>query len=239
MEALDLAGFVRGAGAVALLPRRWWATSGSKALPAPLGEPPRRRDDRRAYEPGLRPRARCSTTRASTPPAARRRLLRERGDVAEDDRLVAAARRSGSRARGGGHSYGGYSAVPGGVVVDVSRMTASRSARPEQATVGAGAKLIDVYAGLSQHGVAIPAGSCATVGIGGLTLGGGIGFLSRKLGTTCDNLVGLDARHSRRAGARLLGARERRPLLGVPRRRRRQLRHRHRVPRSGRQPIAS
>jgi FAD/FMN-containing dehydrogenase len=57
--------------------------------------------------------------------------------------------------------------------------------------VGAGAKLIDVYAGLAQHGAAIPAGSCATVGIGGQALGGGIGFLSRKLGTTSDNLLSL------------------------------------------------
>jgi FAD/FMN-containing dehydrogenase len=66
------------------------------------------------------------------------------------------------------------------------------SARPgHQAVVGAGARLIDVYAGLWQHGVTIPAGSCATVGIGGQALGGGVGFLSRKLGTTSDNLLSL------------------------------------------------
>ena len=57
--------------------------------------------------------------------------------------------------------------------------------------IGAGAKLIDVYAALAGHGAVVPAGSCATVGIGGQVLGGGIGLLSRKLGATCDNLLSL------------------------------------------------
>jgi len=73
----------------------------------------------------------------------------------------------------------------------VSRLAAVTAQPGRPALVGAGAKLIDVYAGLAQHGVTIPAGSCATVGIGGQALGGGIGFLSRKLGTTSDNLLGL------------------------------------------------
>jgi FAD/FMN-containing dehydrogenase len=55
-------------------------------------------------------------------------------------------------------------------------------------TVGAGARLIDVYAALWGHRLTIPAGSCPTVGIGGSTLGGGVGFASRKLGLTLDNL---------------------------------------------------
>ena len=113
--------------------------------------------------------------------------------TADVRRTVAWSRRHGIRlaARSGGHSYGGYSSVGGGVIVDVSRM-AKVSARPgHQAVVGAGARLIDVYAGLWQHGVTIPAGSCATVGIGGQALGGGVGFLSRKLGTTSDNLLSL------------------------------------------------
>jgi FAD/FMN-containing dehydrogenase len=110
--------------------------------------------------------------------------------VADVEKTVAWSRRHGIRvaARSGGHSYGGYSSAPGGVVVDVSRL-ARVTVRPDhRAAVGAGAKLIDVYAGLAQHGVAIPAGSCPTVGVGGQVLGGGIGFLSRKLGATCDNL---------------------------------------------------
>jgi hypothetical protein len=57
--------------------------------------------------------------------------------------------------------------------------------------VGAGALLIDVYDRLAKAGATIPAGSCPTVGVGGLALGGGIGFASRKLGTTADNVLAL------------------------------------------------
>jgi FAD/FMN-containing dehydrogenase len=51
--------------------------------------------------------------------------------------------------------------------------------------------MIDVEAALANRGRAIPAGSCATVGVGGLALGGGVGFASRKFGTTSDNIVSL------------------------------------------------
>ena len=57
--------------------------------------------------------------------------------------------------------------------------------------IGAGAQLIDVYSQLFAHGVTIPAGSCATVGIAGLALGGGVGFTSRAFGLTCDNVESL------------------------------------------------
>jgi FAD/FMN-containing dehydrogenase len=90
--------------------------------------------------------------------------------------------------RSGGHSYAGYSTTSG-LVVDITRMNAvSVNASTGVATVGAGARLIDVYAALAQHGLVLPAGSCATVGIAGLTMGGGIGVLGRKFGLTCDNL---------------------------------------------------
>ena len=56
----------------------------------------------------------------------------------------------------------------------------------KSAFVGAGRRLIDVYAPLAAKGLTIPAGSCATVALGGLALGGGIGLASRKLGTTAD-----------------------------------------------------
>src|SRR5207244_11131777 len=85
----------------------------------------------------------------------------------------------------------GYSSAPGGVVVDVSRLGHISPQAGHRVTVGAGARLIDVYAGLWGEGVTIPAGSCPTVGIGGQALGGGVGFLGRKLGTTSDNLLGL------------------------------------------------
>ncbi|MDX6477803.1 MAG: hypothetical protein QOG29_390 [Gaiellaceae bacterium] len=88
--------------------------------------------------------------------------------------------------RSGGHSYAGYSLATG-VVVDVSRLN-KVALGSGQATVGAGAKLYDVYATLAAHGVTVPAGSCPTVGIAGLTLGGGHGYSARKLGLTCDSL---------------------------------------------------
>jgi FAD binding domain/Berberine and berberine like len=93
--------------------------------------------------------------------------------------------------RSGGHSYGGYSTCRG-VVVDVTRMsgvTVDHAAGT--ASVGAGARLIDVVQALFVEGVAIPAGSCPTVGIAGLTLGGGHGFSGRAWGLTCDNVVSL------------------------------------------------
>jgi FAD/FMN-containing dehydrogenase len=91
-------------------------------------------------------------------------------------------------ARSGGHSYAGYSTC-NGVVVDLTRMsgvTVNHAAGT--ATVGAGARLIDVDEALFQQGVMIPAGSCPSVGISGLTLGGGHGFSGRKYGLTCDNI---------------------------------------------------
>jgi len=92
-------------------------------------------------------------------------------------------------ARGGGHSYAGYSTTTG-LVVDVTRMNVVQvNASAGNALVGAGARLIDVYAAVAQHGMVIPAGSCPTVGIAGVTLGGGIGVLGRKFGLTCDNLL--------------------------------------------------
>ncbi|MET9495810.1 FAD-binding oxidoreductase [Streptomyces sp. NPDC006552] len=90
--------------------------------------------------------------------------------------------------RNGGHSYAGWSSGDGRLILDVSRMKAVRAFGGE-AVVGAGAKLIDVYRGLAAKGVTIPAGSCPTVGISGLTLGGGHGVVSRAYGLTCDSLT--------------------------------------------------
>jgi FAD/FMN-containing dehydrogenase len=94
--------------------------------------------------------------------------------------------------RSGGHSYGGYSAGPG-LVIDVSPMNAVTSDTTQMtAVIGAGTQLIDVYDQLSGAGLLLPAGSCPSVGIAGLTLGGGIGVVGRKYGLTCDNLVAVD-----------------------------------------------
>jgi FAD/FMN-containing dehydrogenase len=92
-------------------------------------------------------------------------------------------------ARSGGHSYAGYS-TGDGLVVDVtalSRVTIDASAGT--AVVGAGTRLIDLYAAAAGHGVAVPGGTCPTVGIAGLSLGGGQGVIGRKFGLTCDSLI--------------------------------------------------
>jgi len=93
-------------------------------------------------------------------------------------------------ARCGGHSYAGWSSGSG-LVLDVGKLNGV-SASSGGATVGAGARLIDVYTGLADRGVTIPAGSCPTVGVTGLTLGGGIGVTGRAYGLTCDNLTGAE-----------------------------------------------
>jgi FAD/FMN-containing dehydrogenase len=94
-------------------------------------------------------------------------------------------------ARSGGHSYAGYSSTTG-VVIDVSRLSSiTVDTVAGTASVGAGARLMDVYRALAAHGVTIPGGSCPSVGIAGLTLGGGIGYSGRKLGLTCDSLRAL------------------------------------------------
>lgn len=98
------------------------------------------------------------------------------------------------RIRSGGHSYEAYSLVNHGIVIDVSALNAvSWNADTGIATIGAGAKLLDVYEALWNAGhVTIPGGSCPTVGIAGLTLGGGFGLVSRKFGLTLDALESLD-----------------------------------------------
>ncbi|MBZ3907820.1 MULTISPECIES: FAD-binding oxidoreductase [Streptomyces] len=90
--------------------------------------------------------------------------------------------------RNGGHSYAGWSSGNGRLVIDVSKLNKIRASANE-AVVGAGSKLIDVYRALAAKGVTIPAGSCPTVGVSGLTLGGGHGVTSRAYGLTCDSLT--------------------------------------------------
>jgi FAD/FMN-containing dehydrogenase len=92
-------------------------------------------------------------------------------------------------ARCGGHSYAGWSSTSG-LIVDVTAMSGV-SVSGGTATVGAGTRLIDFYSGLADQGRAVPGGSCPTVGISGLTLGGGIGVVGRAYGLTCDNVQSL------------------------------------------------
>jgi FAD/FMN-containing dehydrogenase len=90
--------------------------------------------------------------------------------------------------RSGGHSVAGRSSTDG-VVLDVTPMR-SVTVADEVATVGAGVRLGDLYDALASQGLTIPAGCGPSVGIAGLTLGGGLGILGRKHGLTCDHLLG-------------------------------------------------
>jgi FAD/FMN-containing dehydrogenase len=93
------------------------------------------------------------------------------------------------RLRSGGHSYIGASIGPG-LVIDLRPLASiAVDSAAGTATIGAGAALVDVYAELAGHGVSIPAGSCPSVGLSGLTLGGGIGVVARRYGLTCDRLI--------------------------------------------------
>ncbi len=89
--------------------------------------------------------------------------------------------------RSGGHSVAGRSST-NGIVIDVTPM-GSVSIAGDVATVGAGVRLGGLYDALAEHGLTIPAGCGPSVGIAGLTLGGGLGILGRKYGLTCDHLL--------------------------------------------------
>ncbi|MGA8248830.1 MAG: FAD-binding protein, partial [Nocardioides sp.] len=92
--------------------------------------------------------------------------------------------------RSGGHSYPGWSAGDGALVVDV-RPLHRISLTGTTATVGAGASLVQVYDALGTRGRGSAGGSCPTVGIAGLTQGGGVGVLTRAHGLTCDAVTAL------------------------------------------------
>jgi FAD/FMN-containing dehydrogenase len=93
--------------------------------------------------------------------------------------------------RAGGHAYNGASTSRHAVVVDVRALDGVRYAGGI-ATIGPGARNIDVYARLSRHHVTIPSGSCPTVGLGGLATGGGVGLAGRHLGLTIDRVRAYD-----------------------------------------------
>jgi FAD/FMN-containing dehydrogenase len=92
--------------------------------------------------------------------------------------------------RSGGHDYAGYSTCNGGLVIDLARMNRiSLNQELGTAIVKMGADVGRLYDELWRYGFTAAAGTCATVGMGGLSLGGGIGPLVCKYGLTCDNIV--------------------------------------------------
>ena len=113
-------------------------------------------------------------------------------DVADIRRVIAKARDEGYElaVRSGGHSIVGHSTTDGGLVIDLRAMS-KIEIDPDARTawVETGATAIQVTEALAEHGLVIGFGDSGSVGVGGITLGGGIGFLVRKFGMTIDSLL--------------------------------------------------
>ncbi len=115
--------------------------------------------------------------------------------VADVIRTVDLARSEGLplAVRGGGHSIPGFSTVEGGIVLDLAPMTGIRvDPAGRTVTAEAGCTWKDLDAETQQFGLAVTGGLVSSTGIAGFTTGGGIGWLMRKHGLACDNLVGAD-----------------------------------------------
>jgi FAD/FMN-containing dehydrogenase len=95
--------------------------------------------------------------------------------------------------RGGGHSSAGMALTEGGIVIDIRRMNAV-TVDPEACTarVAGGATMSHLDRATEPYGLATTGGRVSTTGVGGFTLGGGTGWLDRKLGLACDNLLSVD-----------------------------------------------
>lgn len=92
--------------------------------------------------------------------------------------------------RGGGHNGAGLSMCDNGLVIDLSEMNTVRvDSENKKATVEGGCTIGDVDNATHKYGLALPVGIVSTTGIGGLTLGGGLGYLSRKAGLSIDHLI--------------------------------------------------
>jgi FAD/FMN-containing dehydrogenase len=116
-------------------------------------------------------------------------------DAGEVGRVVGLARETGLElaVRSGGHSAAGHGVSEGGIVLDLSRMRAveiDSAQRTAWAEMGLTAG--EATNALAEHGLAVGFGDTASVGIGGLTLGGGVGFLVRRYGLTIDDVLAAD-----------------------------------------------
>jgi hypothetical protein len=123
------------------------------------------------------------------------RLIARCADVADVIHSVNFAREQGLSlaVRSGGHNGPGLAVVDDGLVIDLSPMRGVRvDPRKRTARVEGGCTWGDVDHAAHIFGLATPSGIVSTTGVGGLTLGGGIGYLSRAYGLTIDNLLGVD-----------------------------------------------
>ena len=110
-------------------------------------------------------------------------------------RVIAEARETGLElaVRSGGHSVAGHSTTEGGIVLDLSEMKALEiDAEGRTAWAESGVTAGEYSHAAAEHGLATGFGDAASVGIGGITLGGGVGFLVRKFGLTIDALLAAD-----------------------------------------------
>jgi FAD/FMN-containing dehydrogenase len=116
-------------------------------------------------------------------------------DAGEVGRVVSLARETGLElaVRGGGHSHAGHGTSDGGIVLDLGALaTLEVDAGGRVAYAAGGLTAGKVTAAAAPHGLAAGFGDTPSVGIGGLTLGGGAGFLVRKHGLTIDHLLGAE-----------------------------------------------
>jgi FAD/FMN-containing dehydrogenase len=119
-------------------------------------------------------------------------LIVQAADAADVSRGVALARETGLElaVRSGGHSLAGHSVLDGGIVLDLSAMHAlDMDTEARSAWAQAGLTAGDYTTAAAAHGLATGFGDTGSVGIGGITLAGGIGYLVRKDGLTIDNLL--------------------------------------------------
>jgi hypothetical protein len=92
--------------------------------------------------------------------------------------------------RGGAHNFAGFAVCEGGLMIDLSPMNqVSVDPDSRRAMVGGGTTWGELDAASQEHGLAVTGGFISHTGVGGLTLGGGMGWLTRKAGLSCDNLL--------------------------------------------------